>query len=312
LLEWFAEEDLDVQDAHGVTALFYAADYSCPEAVSVLIEWGADPLRETEVKLFMQATSLIHDGIDIARQTVAKTFGPYNFVLHQIYNRLVSDQRTNNQMRRARPFFNTSVPHTSHDDTMHKIYLKYFETLSALSYDVESVLELPNDIPAECKIKGLVPRTKKLRFEQCVDQDGNTSVEVWGVHHFNNGELSREISLHVGLLDKLSPEEVAAEIESHKARWTTRPGSSIVFALWGIDSDHLYRFLVTRLAPAGQEHGLGLAQMQISDSKQDENQTGPKGEGSRLVDKALCGEDEFSEIPGARKQLEEAIKKMAG
>ena len=258
LLEYFvdAEEDLDARDSHGSTALFYAADYACPEAVQVLLQWGADPMQELQVKLFLSVENDVYaGGHDLGRRQITMTFTAYNYGLYQTYNLFMYNEAAGLKIQRGKPILSKAGPIGSADDEQRKKYLRQFETLAALSYKVETASELPflqNALPdavlSKWKIKGLVPRTETVRLEVSVTEDGSVSLEVWGIHRSED----LEISMHVSVMDEMADGEAQLKISHHMGKWS--PGSrSVKHAMWGINEDNLHLFLVKRYTEDGDE-----------------------------------------------------------
>lgn len=258
MLEYFvdAEEDLDARDSHGSTALFYAADYTCPEAVQVLLQWGADPMQELQVKLFLSLeTDLYAGSYDLGRHQTTMAFTPYNYGLYQTYNLFMHTEAAGFKVQRGKPVFSIAGPIGAADDERRKKYLRQFETLAALSYKVGTASELPFLQPAlpdavlsKWKIKGLVPRTKTVRLEVSVTEDGSVSFEVWGIHRSEG----LEISMHVSVMDEMTDDETQLKISHHMGKWS--PGSrSVKYAMWGANDENLHLFLVKRYTEDGDE-----------------------------------------------------------
>jgi hypothetical protein len=253
LIEYYLDddEDIDATDDFGPSALFYAADYTCPEATKVLLEAGADPLLTHKIKMFLQI-GLGGQGGTMCRQQTEVSSTAYEFVLQVIFRMFKQAEKFGMPLDRSK-FWIPSRFANDADGTLSSELVKRFDTLAALSYAVDSANELPeyflaDDVAggdlSEWKVKGLVPRTPSVRLELVEAEDGSVHLEAWGLYLTEEWEFS----LHIALSEELTGDEIGLKRAQHKAKFDpSDPACMVCYAMTCESSPHVYLYLVTRL-----------------------------------------------------------------
>ena len=241
-------------DNNGATALLYAADYTSPEGVGVLLQWGADPMKEVEMKVFMYVgnDTIGHHEI-LGRQQIPIKVTPYEFCLYQILSSHIRNNAVLNEMPAGNITMSMALPLASgHDGQKRERILGQFRTLAALSSHesgssqtlAEQILE--KDTLSNFGIKGLIPRTKNKSVEVNTNIDGDVYFDIWGFYMWQG----YKISMHVGLNNELSKDETNSKILSHISQ-----GAPVIAYQTMKDHEHFYRLQIEHMpvSPSGEE-----------------------------------------------------------
>jgi hypothetical protein len=251
LLDWFIdfeEEDIDMTDQRGMTALFHAADYASPQCIETLRQRGANPTVAAKIRPWVGKENILgsQGRLDFSgfANVIEDPIRPCEFVLYQIYfdQEIASRNHGQRPRRREMPgtLFALPMPQDLEEQQNRETYNK-LRTIAALSVAPEAECALDNlddggrELASSLKIIGLIPTTAQHRYEVEEDSSGNLYLEVWGVYMFGN----LEISIHVGLLDQLSAEEWSTKLLKHSY-------SKVVFHRSTTLEPYTFRFQVAR------------------------------------------------------------------
>lgn len=256
LLEYFVaedEENIDQLCKNGVTALFTAADYASPEAVSILIEWGTDPYLQMNVRP-VQSMVRPQGLARLGRIATPSLFTPYEFIMFQ----LLGDHLFG-ASRKSRDFhvINNALPtpKSSADEHLMRVS-RQFNTLAALSAEGGSVSGTPiaslirddATVPDDIVIKSLVPHTKR-RWAQLVEREGGTQqyLAIWGFAIF--GEY--RTSVQIIPTEALQAKEIGTQTQYYKKIAKAQKHSTFTYT-HGVADRYLHQFLV-EYRPGGWE-----------------------------------------------------------
>lgn len=245
LLEWFVGEngeDVDAVDADGASALMHAADFSSPEAVELLIEWGADPTKQLNLRPVMSIDSAV-GSVREGRVESAQPFTPFEFVLWQLF---IEHMTGFASTPRDFEVLNTALPISKHfADNRTAQLVRKFGTLAALSSAGGPLAESDiwplvrnTGLAPDLAVKGLIPRTKRRRAQLVEREDGEQYLVVWGFWVI--GEYA--VSMQTAQFKELSRRELLAMTQYYKRMAKTR-GTPVVKYTHAI-AEHLYQFMI--------------------------------------------------------------------
>ncbi|KAM7196856.1 hypothetical protein V8F20_006823 [Naviculisporaceae sp. PSN 640] len=235
LLEYYIRdrgEDINAPSSDGFTALCFAADCGSPEAVRVLLDWGADPCLQLSLR---PITGLLSElgGTHSRCLAAPSCLTPYEYVLLKIYANQVP--RTVNQLNTLDSSSITTPKPKSHNE---KMAARLMDQLSALA-----MLSLPGGVVSETELaslldtdstvldhirgslttRSLIPTTK-MRWAQLVEGGGGGEqyLAVWGYTILRDYRVSAQVTP----VDTMSSQEISTQTQYYKKLASPRPPGS--------------------------------------------------------------------------------------
>lgn len=220
LLEHFIgyeEQDIDVQDLDGETALIMATKSSCPEAVSLLLDWGADPILRRDVR------------VDWSTNLEPFSSTPYEFLLLQINSENMDG-------------FVDDAP----DEEVALLHLR-LRTLTTLTSPGGPVAEtsifplvMHDEALIRLTVNSRIPRTKKMRVELVERMDGQLYLDIWGFFHMNGHRWSVQVT---ELNANMANADLMTKTNYYQSRALNRDEIVVAYT-YSVIEGFLYQFLI--------------------------------------------------------------------
>jgi hypothetical protein len=219
-----------------------AADFSSPEAVEVLLEWGADPTLQQNVRPVMGADSAL-GSVRLGRMEQAQQYTPYEFVLMQIF---MDHMFGFASMRMDFKVINSALPAPKRfSDQRLAQLVRQFRTLAALSSAAGALAETEiapllqdDELLSNLAVKSLIPRTKRRWAQLMEREDGERYIVIWGFSIL--GEY--RASMQAGRIGELTSREIMATAGRYKKMANT--GGTAVYKYSHAIADHFYQFMI--------------------------------------------------------------------
>ncbi|KAH7142137.1 hypothetical protein EDB81DRAFT_885175 [Dactylonectria macrodidyma] len=260
LLDYLMEfdvQEIDILDTDGATALLEADDFTSPEVIEFLLDWGADPSSRRSLRPVFSASSVL-GYLKFGRAQFSLQFTRYEFVIFQLFNEHMH-RFTRTMLIMSSNVINKALLVSDFPDQRFALLLRRFHTLTMLSSPGGSVTktELWPLRRRSYGTHGEWPCTENQATARraCGRIELELYLDIWGPHtlnHSNSPSMERTSiywSIQVSPLNaEVTTSEMLAKVCYYERILDTQ-GMPVIRYTHSIGDTHSYRFPVeyTRL-----------------------------------------------------------------